>query len=208
MSLLVSEYHYFSPVTWFSALPPASHCIFFKYDEYRKMSFRNRCVIAGANGPINLSVPILGGRNIRILTNEIMIDNRLPWQNNHWKSICSCYNHAPWFEEYGGGCKKIFETRYERLADLNRAVFEWVLIQIKWPLTWEEGEVNDRTGWISYLNKFVPKKMKDIPATVRYRQVFQERTGFLPHLSILDLLFCAGPLAGELLAGPIKHGGW
>ena len=54
MSLLVSEYQYFSPFTWFYGLSHQTHCIFYKYDEYRKMSFRNRCVIAGANGSMNL----------------------------------------------------------------------------------------------------------------------------------------------------------
>lgn len=199
MSKLVSEYHYFSPVTWFSGLPSSTHCIFFKYDEFRKMSFRNRCVIAGANGPINLSVPIAGGRNIRILSNEVLIDNRLPWQMNHWKSICSCYNHAPWFEAYRDGCQEIFETRYERLVDLNRAIFEWVLQQLKWSFTWEEGVVPEESEWRDYLNKFTPKKMKEIPVKVKYGQVFQERTGFLPHLSILDMLFCTGPGARALL---------
>jgi hypothetical protein len=34
---------------------------------------------------------------------------------------------------------------------------------------------------------------------VKYRQVFEERTGFLPNLSVLDLLFNVGKEGGELL---------
>jgi hypothetical protein len=36
---------------------------------------------------------------------------------------------------------------------------------------------------------------------VRYRQVFEERTGFIPNLSILDLLFCEGKNAIGYLRG-------
>src|SRR5687767_11903066 len=141
MSIVVSEYQYFPPITWFSGLSLPTHCIFYRYDDFRKMSFRNRCVIAGASGPMNLSVPVAGGRNIRLATTEVMIDNRLPWQSNHWKSITSCYNHAPWFEQYRESCREIFENTYERLVDLNRSAFEWVVTQLKVPLTWEEGEL-------------------------------------------------------------------
>ena len=203
MSLLISEYHYFTPVTWFCGLSNPTHCIFYKYDEYRKMSFRNRCLIAGANGPMNLSVPIFGGRNVRTITTAVMIDNRLPWQANHWKSICSCYNHAPWFEEYSDGCREIFELRFETLVDLNRFVFKWIISKLKIPLTWEEGEIPVEPGWLDYRNRFNPKLMRDKAGKVEYRQVFQERTGFLPHLSVLDLLFCTGPRAGELLQAEI-----
>ncbi len=199
MRLLVSEYQYFSPLTWFSGLYVPTHCIFYVYDEYRKMSFRNRCVIAGANGPMNLSVPILGGRNVRIPTTAVLIDNRLPWQLNHWKSICSCYNHAPWFTEYSEGCREIFEQRFETLVDLNRFVLNWIITQLKLPFTWEEGELPGESGWLDYRNKFNPKLIRNEMGKIKYRQVFQERTGFIPNLSVLDLLFCTGPRAGELL---------
>lgn len=195
----LSEYQYFPPVNWFYGLLQQTHCIFFKYDEYRKMTFRNRCSIAGSNGLINLSVPILGGREIRGLTSDIIIDNRLPWQTNHWKSICSCYNHAPWFDEYRDDCRKIFETRFDQLTDLNRTVWEWLVNQLKLSITWEEGIVPQSVEYMNCLNAFTPKKLRALPAAFRYRQVFEERTGFLPHLSVLDLLFCTGPSAADML---------
>jgi hypothetical protein len=39
---------------------------------------------------------------------------------------------------------------------------------------------------------------------VKYRQVFEERTGFSPNLSILDLLFNTGNRAGELLGEALR----
>jgi hypothetical protein len=164
------------------------------------MSFRNRCTIAGANGPINLSVPILGGRNIRVYTSEVLIDNRQSWQMTHWKSICSCYNHAPWFDEYKYSCEEIFSTPFDRLVDLNRSALNWIITQLNWDLTSEDGPLPDNPGQFSnYINKFKPNKMMQFPVTVEYHQVFEERTGFQPHLSILDFLFCIGPRAGEIL---------
>jgi hypothetical protein len=48
-----------------------------------------------------------------------------------------------------------------------------------------------------------PKPKKEVPAVVGnwpvYQQVFAERHGFVPNLSILDLLLCEGPMAGAYL---------
>ena len=193
------EYQYFPPVTLFSYLKGFSHCIFFEYDEFRKMSFRNRCVIAGANGPINLTVPVRGGRNQRILSKEVEIDNRIAWQLNHWKSICSCYNHSPWFEHYKHSLLEIFETRYEKLIDLNLAAFRWTIAQLNISTTWETGSVPVDKAFEDLRNRLMPKLLTALPTNVEYRQVFQEQIGFLPHLSILDLLFCTGMKAHSIL---------
>ncbi|MES1224575.1 MAG: WbqC family protein [Bacteroidota bacterium] len=56
---------------------------------------------------------------------------------------------------------------------------------------------------MDFRNRLLPKNYVQFDG-VTYRQLFEERTGFLPNLSILDLLFCEGKKANELLYnGPL-----
>ncbi|HUR10243.1 MAG TPA: WbqC family protein [Flavitalea sp.] len=195
---ILVEYQYFPSLTYLAALSHSTHIIFYTYDQFRKMSFRNRCVIAGANGPLLLTVPLKGGRDQKSFSKEIEIDNRIRWQSSHWKSICSAYNHSPWFDQYRDSLQPIFENQYQLLNDLSLDVFEWILNQLGWHFTHTSGDVPDRE-FIDLRNTFTPKNTRVNPIPYVYRQVFQERIGFLPNLSVIDLIFCIGPRAGELL---------
>jgi len=186
------EPQYFPPVDLFIHLIKSSHEIIFISDEYKKMSFRNRCVIAGSNGPIILSVPLIGGRNQRTPMHEILIDNRQPWQSHHWKSICSCYNHSPWFEFYKESLSGLFLRKFSSLMDWDLACFEWITRQLQLRIKMETTVMDQTPADINLVNRFLPRDLEKFLPIVRYPQVFEDRTGFIPHLSILDLLFCAG----------------
>ena len=160
-------------------------------------------VIAGAAGPVMLSIPIQGGRNQKCLMKDVLIDNNARWQDNHWKTIVSCYNRSPWFEHYGDELQQLFQTRFELLMDWNLRCFDWIRKRIGLNLAvsmteeWRDKYEPDR--WLDLRNKFEPHSLNGLQATPQYRQVFEERTGFLPHLSILDLLFCEGKNALQVL---------
>lgn len=205
MDLLV-ESQYLPPVILFKISINFSHVKFDIYDNWRKMSFRNRCVVAGANGPINLSVPLQEGREQRKPMKEVMIDNRKPWQSQHWKTITSCYNRSPWFDFFCGELEEIYRQPYRYLIDWNRACFEWVSAKTGLSLTtgFTENYQSPEavSGVLDLRNRMLPKSIREeFPDPVRYRQVFEERTGFVPHLSILDLLFCEGKNARRILTG-------
>ena len=162
------------------------------------MSFRNRCQIAGGEGVINLNIPLEGGRDQKTLMKDVRIADGLPWQAQHWKTIVSCYSRSPWFEFYRDELEELYKTRYTGLMEFNRACFDWVLQRLRLPVTVSLTE--------SYKNAYEPEEGVDIrgrfsprnraildeASPARYRQVFEERTGFIPGLSILDLLFCEG----------------
>lgn len=161
------------------------------------MSFRNRCVLAGGAGPVNLSIPLVEGRNQKRPAKEVRIDNKTDWQGQHWKTITSCYNRSPWFEFYKHELEILYGRPADWLVDWDRKCWDWVVgklgveIQV-WD--WEDGD------FLDWRNKLLPKTIsKTFPEPIRYRQVFEDRTGFLPHLSILDLLFCEGPQSVEIL---------
>jgi hypothetical protein len=171
------------------------------YEIYRKMSFRNRCLIAGAQGVISLSVPLQEGRNQQLPMNAVLIAQSENWRDRHFKSIQSAYNRSPFFDHYRDELASIYEKRSDYLADWNLHCLNWMIEKLQWKakvrltesiIPFGSGEVDDRR------NRVLPKNYSQW-TPVKYRQVFEERTGFFPNLSILDLLFNAGPEAGEWL---------
>ena len=48
-------------------------------------------------------------------------------------------------------------------------------------------------------NYLVPKNSQALPSPIIYHQMFSDRHGFQPNLSILDLIFMEGPEAKYLL---------
>jgi hypothetical protein len=205
MDLLV-ESQYLPPVTLLKISIEFSNIKFDIYEHYRKMSFRNRCMVAGANGPILLSVPLQEGREQRKPMREVLIDNKKPWQAQHWKTITSCYNRSPWFDFFCDELAELYRQPFRFLVDWNRTCFDWVTSKMGIPLTTDftenyqpSGEVS---GCLDLRNRMMPRSIeKDFPGPVKYRQVFEERTGFVPHLSVLDLLFCEGKNALRILKG-------
>ena len=199
--MIVSELQYFPPVSFFPVLYTNSYVKIDIYEDYRKMSFRNRCLIAGAQGIISLSVPLREGRNQRLPMNEVLISNSEKWQARHFKSIQSAYNRSPFFEYYQDELTVLYQQPFNRLAEWNLHCLNWLKKKMEWPaeihftdeaIPFHSAGVDDRR------NQLLPKNYSDLNP-VKYRQVFEERTGFFPNLSILDLLFNTGKNAGELL---------
>jgi hypothetical protein len=199
--MIVCELQYFPPVTFFTTLNGESYLYLNIYEIYRKMSFRNRCMIAGAQGIISLSVPLQHGRNQQLPMNEVRISDTEKWQLRHFKSIQSSYNRSPFFDYYQEELATIYQRPFEFLTDWNICCLEWVKEKLAW-----RTEIRLTDSAIPYQgedivdlrNRVLPKNFMEW-SPVKYRQVFEERTGFFPNLSILDLLFNCGPRSTELL---------
>lgn len=183
------------------------YLIFDKYVGFRKMSFQNRYVISGANNLINLTIPIKGGREQKTLIKEVRIDNSENWQIKHWRSLISAYNKAPFFEFYAADIERLLFSSEEFLFSFNMNVLEWIfqILKIDAAVSVSESFIAHYEDAEDYRNYFSPKTFqKSTEKFVRYSQVFENRFGFQPNLSILDLLFCEGPNARHLLNQPVK----
>jgi hypothetical protein len=194
---LLTDLQYFPPVIFFYRLSEAKHCIFDEYEEYQKMSFRNRCTVAGGNGPINMSIPLIGGRSQRTLMKDVRVQNEVKWQANHWKTIMSCYNKSPWFDHYAHELQKLYSTPFVFLKDWNLACMSWITdkmaIKTSISLSTENEVWNDKNEVEDFRGHLMPATINKLyPQQNRYPQVFEDRVGFIPNLSILDYLFCAG----------------
>lgn len=198
---LVTDLQYFSPSIFYSKLIESRHCIFEQYEHYQKMSFRNRCALLGGNGPITLTIPIDGGRNTRQIVKDVRIRNSENWQSRHWKTIMSCYNKSPFFEYYAGELEEMYSRNVDFLVDWNLECFRWMAdklaIDVSWSLTETYQQNYDSEQFLDWRNALLPSTINDrfLPVA-RYPQVFEDRFGFVPHLSVLDLLFCTNGKTG------------
>lgn len=192
---LVADLQYFSPIIFYSKLSEGDHCIFDQYEHFRKMSFRNRCTLCGGNGPISLSIPIAGGRNLREPMKDVKIRNEEKWQSKHWKTIMSAYHKSPFFSYYASELENLYNQRVDFLLDWNLECFKWMCdklsIRTSWSLSETYREEYNPGEYTDWRNNLLPATINSkFPAAERYPQVFEDRFGFIGNLSVLDYLFC------------------
>jgi hypothetical protein len=194
---------YLAPLQYFTKLISYRN-IFIEYCEsYLKQTYRNRTVILSANGPLQLSLPVADGPRAKGPIRDIKLSYDYNWQQIHWRGIWSSYNSSPFFEYYADDLAPFFhEKKWKYLADFNLEILNAVLkaidIDVKLKYTekyYPQGEVPDTADDFRY--SIHPKPQKQNPDISffpnPYLQVFHEKWGFVPNLSILDLLFNEGP---------------
>jgi hypothetical protein len=199
---ILIEAQYFPPVQYFVVLAQAAEVWVEAQEHYQKRSYRNRCRIAGANGQIRLSVPLEKGKNEQMPIQEVQIAYRNNWHAAHWRSIRSAYGKAPFFEFYAEEIKPLLYAKPSSLFELNLSLaiklLELIQLDVSLHLTDEyQPQAPDRA--LDLRGAIHPKQPQLGFQAGTYPQVFLERHGFLPNLSILDLLFCAGPQSAVLL---------
>lgn len=201
----------FGPVQYFVHLGKASKATIEKHSNYQRQTYRNRYHILGANGPLTLSVPVEKGKTVKIKDSQIKIAYHSNWQANHWRSIVSAYNSSPFFQFYRDDIEPFFSKKYTYLFDFNlestRLLCE--LLGIETEIVVSDDFLKNPPYDVLDLREVIhPKKnFRKVDSTfipVPYKQVFDERHGFIPNLSILDLLFNKGPEALLVLNSGIK----
>ena len=201
--ILLIEMHYLPCIQYFVYLNSFEKIIIDPNDNYIKQTYRNRCRINGANKIENLIIPVQNVSSQKSLTNEVKIDYQQKWLNSHIRAIKSAYGKAPFFEYYADEIFEIFNKKTERLFDLNRSLLTKCLdiIELKINIEYSEDSSNlDRSGLFDARNEINPKIMIDnhhLFFPVEYFQVFGNN--FVGNLSIIDLIFCEGPQAKEIL---------
>ena len=196
MSALI-ELQYFPPIAYFAVLLKNENVLIEQFENYQKSSYRNRCHIATANGLLRLSIPLEKGKNNQTAIKEVKIYNATNWQTQHWRAIKSAYGNAPYFEYYADELLPFFEKKYDYLFDWNldllNCIMELFMMPNNLQFTAEyQMDLNDNTT--DFRNVISPKKQNnDLFKQIPYSQLFVEKYGFIPELSVLDVLFCKGP---------------
>ena len=110
---------YFGPVQWYQKLN-RHRCIIEQHDNFVKQTYRNRCVIASANGPQTLTVPTERYVGLKCPMRDIRISDHGNWRHLHWQALVSAYGETPFFEYYADDLRPYFEERrWTYLLDFN-----------------------------------------------------------------------------------------
>lgn len=191
---------YLAPVSYYAKLFTADKAYIERYDNYVKQTYRNRCIIAASDGPLSLTIPTEKSVTLKCPVKDIRISDHGNWRHLHWNALVSNYHNSPFFEYYADDFRVFYEKKYSFLWDFNQEICALVceLIDIHPQM---EGTTEYRTELDLYEMDFRelihPKRdfrtadPKFIPEP--YYQVFKDKLGFLPNLSIADLLFNMGP---------------
>ena len=169
-------------------------------ENYVKQSYRNRAEIYGANGRLNLSIPVERPFGAQSKTNQILISNAENWKKNHWKSIESAYSRTPFFEFYADKLKTLLDQDYKKLIDLNIALTTHLIEKLGIDCEVETLETSPPLIDNDLRINLSPKKESKFESKP-YIQTFSDRNPFMPNLSILDLLFNEGPNSICILEG-------
>ncbi len=210
MTILLST-TYFGPIQWYQKLYRHSRVLIEAHESFKKQTYRNRCHIVTAQGLQPLTVPVVHAPTVSggfaagapvgpsfPDISALLISSHGNWQHQHWQAITSAYGDSPFLEYYEDDLRPFFfETdRWPRLIDFNEAIrqkmCELLDIQPNAALTTSYAKSGD---FIDCRDTIRPKQpLPDDTFTPRpYYQVFSHRHGFLPNLSILDLLLNMGP---------------
>jgi len=196
---------YFPSIRYFSKLASYPEIYIEQHEHFIKQTYRNRTIILGANGPISLIVPVEKGRGPKIKIKDLRIAYDEEWQRNHWRTIFSAYNSSPFFEYYADELEPFFRTKHEFLFDFNQSILEVLLeiLELKVILNQTVSFEQIPKNCMNFREKINPKAHQNTIdqqfEPQPYTQVFSEKFGFIPDLSILDLLFNEGPSAHTLL---------
>lgn len=209
---------YFGPVQWYQKLHRYDEVEIEQRESFQKQTYRNRCLIATTQGVQALTVPIERSNPSTVNTiKDIRISNHGNWRHLHWNALVSAYGESPFFEYYQDDIRPFFEKRWAYLFDYNEAIREKMceLLDIEAKVSFslefkvyslemntlvaEKSTINYKLSTINKIKDFReginPKHpMADPDFDPKpYYQVYQQKHGFLPNLSVLDLLFNMGP---------------
>lgn len=188
---------YFGPVQWYQKLYRYDSCLIEQHDNFVKQTYRNRCVIATTNGPQTLSLPIAQYDGLKCPMKDIRLSDHGNWRHLHWNALLSAYGESPFFEFLADDLRPFFERQWEFLFDFNLAITHTIceLIDIEPTLVpTERYEAGDAETCPDFRDAIRPKHpLPDADFAPRpYHQVYGQKWGFQPNLSILDLLFNVG----------------
>lgn len=228
MPVLLSS-TYFGPVQWYQKLN-RHRCVIERHDNFVKQTYRNRCVIASANGPQTLTVPIERYDGLKCAMRDIRISDHGNWRHLHWQALLSAYGETPFFEFYADDLRPFFEERrWTYLLDFNLDITRTIcsLLDIRPDLSLSDHYIEAEASQAPFHHAEAPLRLSspgreslaedvdarpdttfvDLRDAIRpkhplpdpefearpYYQVRASRHGFLPNLSVLDLLFNEGP---------------
>lgn len=208
----------------FHKIALADKFVFFDEVQYLPKDWMNRNKIKTPSGDIWLTVPVLRKGYREIKTNEIEINNSVDWQRKHLRSIFINYKKAPYFDKYASFFEEAYNRKWHYLAELNEYMLRWFLEELKIRVEFLKASDLNFHGTKSDLVLDMCKQLgadvyifgslgRDYAKVDDFTReginiVFQDYKhpiypqvygNFIPHLSIIDLLFNCGPSSYDII---------
>ena len=195
--MLLSHPLYLAPLTFYARLYANRELIIDGNAPFTKQTYRNRAVIATENGTQSLTIPVVhdGGRTAM---RDVRISEHGNWRRQHWNAIVSAYRKSPFFDYYADDFAHFYEEKDGFLMDFDIRLHNVIseLLGLQHTLTTNDEKSGFPCGTIEDIRHIAePERVADVSGmkSIPYYQVFMQRHGFIPNLSIVDLLFNMGP---------------
>ncbi|MFK8059609.1 MAG: WbqC family protein [Polaribacter sp.] len=194
MSLFIPTY--FSPISQYSEIVKSNEVVFEMEDNFQKQSYRNRCYIYNSNGKQLLNIPVKNGNkdsSQRKKTKDMLVENDVAWQDHHLKSLQTAYRTSPFYEFYEDDLRPIFTKKYNFLQDVTIDTFLFLMDALQLNTNFSKTNTYLVNHKHTDFRDLADVKNKTDFQIDTYIQMFDDKHGFIPNLSILDLLFMEGP---------------
>lgn len=184
----------FPPVEYFVFLAEAENVWIEGDENFNKQTYRNRYIINTANGPLTQVVPVKRNHDGKTKIARVGVDYDLPWPRQFWRAIFAAYNKTPFFLFYQDELEDFFNRSFASLLEMNMVALELVnsLLGINKDIKMSKDFRKSYKEAIDLRYSIHPKKPQIVKLSP-WMQAFDERHGFNPRVSILDLLFNMGP---------------
>ena len=188
---------YFGSISYYKDIISNSPIEFEIQEHFVKQSIRNRARILTANGPMELSIPVIKPNGSKTLTKDILVLDSNEWRKDHWRAIESAYKHAAYFDHYGEEIKSLIYQETKDLVDFNLHIMKLIQMWLDLPY---EYSFSSEYKQIEEINKDFRFGYTQHPFQNEYHyfQVFQDKMPFVGDLSILDAILNLGPMARKL----------
>lgn len=203
---------YLPPLDFFAALVKVGRFYVDTREMYRKQTFRNKGFIVTSQGPLALSLPCVKpyGKNTQVRKVSVLMSE--PWAREHWRSLCTAYNKSPYFLYYRDEIEAFYAgmmrgnslkdengpDRMPSLVTINNFFIDFAIRKLKLKVDrLSEPDPKENQAGTEGLSGEVqsfdisPKEA----CRFEYEPYLQTFPCGMPagHLSILDLMFNAGP---------------
>ncbi|MBO7610403.1 MAG: WbqC family protein [Muribaculaceae bacterium] len=156
----------------------------------------HRYDICGPNGVQHLTIPVVAETHtMATLMHDVRISEHAHWRRVHWGALYSAYGKTPYFDYVADDLQRIVMGNQHFLLDFNQQLQELITDFMALPIEFEYRNVNQNdTLTANDLRQVLgSKKADNLPIIdVQYYQLWQDRFGFIPHLSIIDLMMNTG----------------
>jgi hypothetical protein len=191
---------FLGPIEYYAQLKKHPNALLEIHEHFPKQTFRSRTEIYGANGKLNISIPLQRRKLEHTSISQMRISYDEPWQTLLWRSISAAYRSSPFFEYYESELEKLIYAKPEFLLEYNTAIHQWICAKLKLSSTLTPTTEYHKT-YENIIDFRSAIHLKKGPAFSHpeYMQVFSNKLGFIPNLSIIDLLFNEGPHGSSIL---------